>query len=637
MTCRDRNLTFELTAVPVHKDNRGMKTEYTDAKILTDAARKTDGRRYRNILANSGKEMESGEVRDLDNLYVMSRGDGLIKISKLATDPDKQTEQYKVSLATNHGHYDPVTGERVVEVEDIIGDARVWMEADGLHARIYFADNDPKADHAYAVSDNASYSIGTEWYEDGYMGAGEVIDGYVGILREISMVDTGNDPRAVTIDTKQSKGVDRAALNSVIDNKKGKRTMSKTLDGLTPEERDAMAQDLAAVLDKYSGTEATENADTKTNDEAEGEKTEAPAATTDSVKHMPVVIVKDHVARQEKATSTKATDYLKSDKAVAAWGKSLLDSKGDARAWRDNFRKIAKKDGVDFGEDVSIVPEAVINAVASQLEDEDSIFSHVNRTGLMFEMVAIPTSEDEALGHVAGKTKTEEEIEGATRTFTPADLYELMRLDHAMVEINGGISSSAIAKYVLSELPRKLIETINKAILVGGVNNDDAEGTTAATKFTALNPILADIKASGSIYGTEYTAKSGDNMRQTISKAANKVTSGSNRFLICPADYFADLENATTSGGQLLFPNGISKSEPRINGISRVITPMWLTSAMLGSYKAIIVDLNAYHTVGNSTPESFSDYDINVNKYVWEAVACIGGGLANKNAVVGIK
>ena len=58
---------------------------------------------------------------------------------------------------------------------------------------------------------------------------------------------------------------------------------------------------------------------------------------------------------------------------------------------------------------------------------------------------------------------------------------------------------------------------------------------------------------------------------------------------------------------------------------------------MLGGYKAIVVDLASYDTVGDATPEQFTDYDIDVNKYVWETVACIGGGLANANAAVGIK
>ena len=609
--------------------------DYLKAEAISTADKKVKTeRRYRNILANSGREMESGEVRDLDRLYVMGREGKLIKITDLNTNPDKQTEKYKVNFAANHGHNDVATGERVVDVEDIIGDAKVWMEKDGLHARVYFANDDEKADHAYAVSDNASYSIGTEWYEDGYYGADESIDGFVGILREISMVDTGNDPRAYTIDHKPTEAKAQGSAedgdgNLTKDNERNDE-MSVKKDELTPDENKAIKNVLSEVVDEFT-TDVPEAATEPTAREAKDEEaeSEAPVEEAKDTLRSPVVVIRDRAVKQEVSNdSTKA--YLKTDKAVAAWGKALMEAKGDAKAWRENFRAIAKKDGVDFGENVTIAPEAVINAVASQLEDEDTLISHANKTGLAFEIVAIPTEEDGATGHKNGETKVEENISGETRVFTPADIYKLMKLDHSMVKLNGGISSSAIVRYVLRELPRKLIETIDKGILVGGIKNEDG------SDFTALNAVIADIAGDG-VYGVEYTAAAGDNARQTVSKAAGKVTSSTDRTLICTPDYFTDLENAATEGGQLLFPNGIAKGDPRINGIRRIITPLWLTDEMLGDYKAVIVDLSNYHLVGDTTPESFTDYDIDVNKYVWEAVACIGGGLANKNAAVGIK
>lgn len=607
--------------------------EYLKAEAVFTADKKTDNeRRYRNIIANSGKEMESGEIRELDRLFVMGREGKLIKITELNIDPDKQSEKYKVNFAANHGHNDLATGERVVDIEDIIGDAKVWMEKDGLHARVYFANEDDKADHAWAISDNASYSIGTEWYPDGYVGPEEEIEGLVGILREISMVDTGNDPRAYTLDHKpvlsEAQGSDSAGDGNLTNDNERNEEMSVKKDELTPDENKAIKNVLSEVVDEFT-TDAPEAQTEPTAREANNEEAEAPAEEAKDTLRSPVVVIRDKAVKQE-AVVNKTADYLKTDKAVAAWGQALIESKGDAKAWRDNFRAIAKKDGVDFGENVTIAPEAVINAIASQLEDEDTLFSHVNKTGLAFEIVAIPTEEEGATGHKNGETKVEENITGETRVFTPADIYKLMKLDHSMVKLNGGIGSSAIVRYVLRELPRKLIETIDKGILVGGIKNEDG------SDFTALNAIVADIAGDG-IYGVEYTAVAGENARQTVAKAANKVTSGTDRTLVCTPDYFADLENATTEGGQLLFPNGIAKGDPRINGIRRIVTPLWLTDELLGDYEAIVVDLAAYHTVGDSTPESFTDYDIDVNKYVWEAVACIGGGLAAKNAAVGIK
>lgn len=601
----------------------------TNAKLILDAKAEKTERRFRNILANSGEIMESGEIRDIKNLYVMDYDGKLIKISDLATNPDEQTEKYAVKAQADHGEL--IDGELVPSIEKQFGSCRVWLAEDGLHARMYFADNDQLADHAWAISEDASYSTGIDWYPDGYYGSGYEIDEPLGILREVSMVLTGNDPRAKTIDTKPTES--EAQRSDEVDgdnntNNNGDNQMENKTDALTPDERDKITEELVEVVDKFT-TEAPE-AETEPTADAEEVKEEEKVEETKDSKHMPVVVVRDRVAKQEVA-GTSAKAYLSTDKAVAAWGQALLDSKGDAKAWRDNFRAIAKKDGIDFGADATLAPEAVINAIATQLEDTDTLFAHVNKTGLAFEVAAIPTEEGGATGHVRGKNKVEEEIKGITRVFTPADLYKLMKLDHSMVKLNGGIGSSAIVKYVLNEMPRKLIESIDKAILVGGVADDNN------ATFTALNAIKADIANADMPTAVEYTAASGDNLRATISKAANRVTSSANRILIATQDFLTDLENTTTTGGQLLFPNGISKSDPRINGISQIITPLWLTAADLGDYKAIIADLNAYHTVGDSAPESFTDYDIDVNKYVWEAVACIGGGLASKAAAVGIK
>ncbi|MEE0870094.1 MAG: hypothetical protein U0L52_01795 [Bacteroidaceae bacterium] len=622
---------------------------HISARILIQDKAKAAARRFRNILANSGEIMESGEIRDLDQLYVMSHDGKLVKISDLNKDPEAQTEAYSVKAQADHGE---VQGEYLVPtIEKVFGDCRVWLEEDGLHARMYFANDDRLADHAWAISDNASYSIGIDWFPEGYYGVNYEIDEPLGILREISMVVTGNDPRAKTIDHKPTEAEAQGSADVESgNNQEGDSTMSKkTLDELTPDEREAMQREMAEVINRFTA-DVPESETEPTADEApeaeEATTEEAPAAeeATEAEEEkqaeveekkdgiMPVLVIKDRVKQENFMSNT--TDYLKTDAAVAAWGKAIADSQGDKAKFADSFKKIAKADGVDLGENVSLVPEAVINAVSEQIEDEDRIFSHVFHTGLNFEVAATATSEEGATGHVRGKTKKEEAVELAKRVLVPADLYKLMKLDHSMVKINGGVSSSAIVRYILREMPRRLFDTIDQAILVGGVASDSLE--SGETEFTALLPIIADIAAKNT-YGDEYTPVAGDNAKAIISKAASRVVSGYDRTLITTEDKLTDLENALV--GQFpAFPNGIDKNDPRINGIRRIITPRWLTSAMLGDYEnGIIVDLPSYHTVGDDSAERMTGYDLDTNKYIWELVACIGGGLVNKGSAIGIK
>ena len=618
--------------------------KHISAKIQTLDKVSTE-RRYRNILANSGELMESGEIRDLDQLYVMDHDGKLLKISSLNTNPDKQTEKYSVKAQADHGE---VQGDYLVpSIEKVFGDCRVWLEDDGLHARMYFANNDALADHAWAISDNASYSIGIDWFPDGYNGVGYELDEPIGILREISMVVTGNDPRAKTIDHKPTEAEAQGSAEAASDNqpiKEESSEMKTTLDELTVDEREAMSRELLEVIDRFTADVPEDETEPTADDAPEAEAEEAPAEpeaepapekeaekTEDS--NVQPIIIKDRAQIKQEKVMIKSTDYLKSDAAVAAWGLAMARSNGDKQKFADEFRAIATRDGVDLGDNVSLVPEAVINAVAEEIADEDRIFNHVFRTGLNYEVAATAASEGGATGHVRGKTKSEEAIELAKRVLVPADLYKFITLDHSMVKINGGVGSSAIVRYILREMPRKLLDAIDQAILVGGITTDSSE--SGETVFTALYPIIADIADGSSIYGSEYTPVAGDNARATISKAAAKVKSGYNRILITTQDGLTDLENAV-AGSQLIFPNGISKTDPRINGISRIITPTWLTAEMLGDYAGIVADLGAYHTVGDDNAERLTGYDLKTNKHEWEILACIGGGLVAKDAAVGI-
>lgn len=625
-------------------------TKYIKARLMTTDKVGTT-KRFRNILANSGELMESGEIRDLDQLYVMTDEAKLVKISDLNKNPDKQTENYSVKAQADHGE---VQGDYLVpSVEKVFGDCRVWLEDDGLHARMYFADNQALADHLWPISENASYSVGIDWFPDGYDGAGYDIKEPIGILREISMVVTGNDPRAKTIDHKPTEAKAQGSADVVSGNNQptGDSPMN-TKDELTPDENTAMKTALAEVVDRFTADVPESETEPTADDAPEAEEaTEAPAepeakeeapAEPEAEKNveeskdsaMPVLVIRDKSPIKQEKVMTKTTDYLKTDAAVIAWGKALAASEGNKEKFADEFRKNATKDGITLGENVSLVPEAVIKAVSEEIEDEDRIFNHVFRTGLAYEVAATAKSEEGATGHVRGNTKKEEAIELAKRVLVPEDLYKFIQLDHSMVKINGGIGNSAIVRYVLRELPRKLLDTIDQAILVGGVSTDSTESDPAP--FNALLSILADVKNVSSIYGASYTPEAGDNARAVISKAASRVKAGFDRTYITTQDGLTNLENATAGNGQLIFPNGISKTDPRINGIRRIITPNWLTAEMLDGYAGIVVDLPSYHTVGDDSAERLTGYDIKTNKYQWELLACIGGGLVNKASAVGI-
>ena len=363
---------------------------------LTTLDKAKSARRYRNILANSGEIMESGEMRDLDQLYVMDYDGKLIKISELNSDPEKQTERYAVKAQADHGEVKD--GEIVPTIEKQFGSCRVWLAEDGLHARMYFADNDSLADHAWAISEDASYSIGIDWYPEGYYGTGYEIDEPIGILREISMVLTGNDPRAKTIDHKPTEAKAQGSAEAVSDKQHqptGELTMSKQLDELTRDEREALGSRIAQVLDEFTADVPEDETEPTADDapeapeteekpaEAEGaekaeaedeKKEEKEEVETKDTLNSPVVIIKDRAAKQEAAVKT--TDWLHGEAGHRAFADTLkkagrMGASFDAM-WRQEAAKHMTLDGITGLPNPAPVEQYFIDA----LEKSDGIISH---------------------------------------------------------------------------------------------------------------------------------------------------------------------------------------------------------------------------------------------------------------------
>lgn len=628
---------------------------------LTDAKPKgAKERRFRNILANSGDIMESGETRDVNNFYVMGRDAKLIPIDALDKNPDQQTQDYSLNFALNHGHNDPVTGERVVGVEDIIGDARVWLDDDGLHARVYFANDDEKANHAYAVSDNASYSIGAEHYPDGYEGAGNVIDEPIVILREISMVDTGNDPRAVTIDTKISKVADGDAVG---DNKlttKG-TTMpgnKKSIDQLTPDERVAMAKEIDDVIDKFttdapeSETEPTAR-DNKDNDAKEttddvetaedgaAEPTEA-RKSNDRVAHMPVIVVKDRAIRQEKAVATK--DWLTSKAGHEAFARCLKQA-GKLGAtfdglWRSELSKHATMDDITG----LPTPTNIVSMFRDALEKNDGIISHfevVNSKGLKINLItAVAGSEDlaRAHGHKKGDTKVNQKLANTTREILCKMVYKRLPLDAMEVWEN-----PELIDFRARELVEAIIVEIERAAIIGDGRSEPASGAADLRMFDGTSRGFISIKTDaataasttdttgfGNLTASTYTQVTGDNAYDTIVKARANIRKEGRQYIVAKNSWIATALTAKVGSNYLVQPG--MKIED-VLGVEQVYTPAWMDNDTNDAY--LVVD-KAYKMVGENRINTHADFDTSTNENILLDETPRGGALGEYKSAVAI-
>lgn len=594
--------------------------DYLKAEAVLTQDKKADNeRRYRNILANSGKEMESGEVRDLDRLYVMGRNGRLIKISSLKTNPDEQTEKYKVNFVANHGHNDVATGERVVDIEDVIGDAKVWMEKDGLHARVYFANDDAKADHAYAISDNASYSIGTEWYEDGYYGADEAIDGFVGILREISMVDTGNDPRAYTLDHKPTEAKAQGSAeagdgNNINDNEKEQKMSDIKKDELTPDENRALKNVLSEVVDRFT-TDAPESQTEPTAREAKDEEGEAPAeAPAEEKKDVltsPVIVIRDSAVKQEKVVTTV------DKKATVAKAIKAADGKFTAK-FQDGITGLAD-------------PLNIEKMFTDALEKSDGIISYfrqANTRGLTNNVLNGTTDEGgRAKGFKKGDNKADQDLTATIRTVYCKMVYKRLSLDALEVYEN-----PELVELRARELVDAIILEIERAAIAG---DGRSTGTPDLRMFDGTNRGFFSIKADATAvsgYGTyvadSYQLADGENLYDGVVSARGKLMAGGDQILVVDPTMLSGALKAKVGSNYLIAPGASVEDTFRV---ARVFAPQWLNN----TGEAYLLARNAYTMIGEGRIRSRADFDTTTNQDILLDETPRGGMLtAYKGAVL---
>lgn len=591
-----------------------MSTQYYGAKVELKDAKGENQRRFRNIIANSGEIMESGEIRELDQLYVMGYDSNLYKISDLATDPEKQTEKYAVKAQADHGQV--IDGELVPSIEKQFGSCRVWLEDDGLHARMYFADNDNLADHAWAISEDASYSTGIDWFPDGYYGTGYEIDQPIGILREISMVLTGNDPRAKTLDAKKDNadGVDMAAESddSVKNNITKGNEMSK--DALTPDESRAMAEELVNVVERFttsapeSETEPTRR-DTKDDVEAEGEAeaAEAPAEkTADNVKHMPVVIIKDKVAKQEKVAAKY--DWLHGAEGHKAFA-DTLKSVGRMGASFDNaWRAVASQHMSLDGITGLPNPAPVEQYFADALENSDGIISHfqfISAKSFRLNMLSVAAEGNgRAAGHKKGDTKVNQDLADTTRDLLVKMVYKRLDLDATELYENPWLID-----FRSRELVNAIIVEIERAAIIGDGRSSGTPDLRMFDGTRGFYSVAADA-AAVSGFGTfvaDSVSVAGGNLYDGVVAGRGKIKTEGGQYIVAKASAVTAMLSEKTANGYLVTPG--SRIED-ILGVERVYTPAWMENASADAY--LIVN-NAYKHGGEGQIRVRAEFDTATN------------------------
>ncbi len=587
----------------------------------TGGTTETEGRTL-TFLANSGKVMCGGLTVDLDTLKA-PLADGTLR---LVSDLD-ESDRLSLPLLIDHM---PSVGAQAGVI------TRLWITDAGLMAEARLSEVDNGERIRQLAADGCltnSFSITVEFTKqpgkDGIIHDSELV--------EISVVYRGADPRATFTSINNRKG---DTMDNELMTKLARTVAQFKLDpdeaaNLTSSVTDIMTDAVTDIKDAIAGQS-----------DATSEKQNAPEEPTQSANKRPLVIINksNRTAKQSGVASFSHTreTWLDSPDAMAAFERTLVnnDNKGVEafhKEWSDTVSRNMSDTasfGVDKGNVDKFIPTEAITTINDALNTRGSgLWNLFRKTGMDRLTIGGNTvgliEETRAHGYPVssyGTEKRNQSLSFVKRELTADYTYKYITLNKG--DIRRTQKPGALLRYILSELPNYIVQTIERQVVLGGYDD--------MAHFRSVATDAADTKSewAGNKFARTYTLTE-DAPLMGFVKASHMVRAQGNKVLVCNADTVADLLMSADANGNSFIALGGDDTLARALGVSQIITPEWWTADDDKKTAGVVLSASHYALVGDTSVESFTNFALqtNTNEYLQEIYA--GGGLdAEKSAVV---
>jgi ATP-dependent Clp protease protease subunit len=344
-------------------------------------------------------------------------------------------------------------------------------------------------------------------------------------------------------------------------------------------------------------------------------------------------IAKDQVlAPSNQATiEAKVTvkDYLKTSASMEAFARVLEQQAGRTsddvkNAWKEHLEVTM---GVTNPE--VFLPEALITEIEDAFKAGGEIWNRVTKTGsdvfrAAWDTVTGEDSRAKGYNRAEEADKAEEVITIADRVLRPQFIYKYITLNKE--DVKNQRSTGALVRYVLGELPRRIVRELERAIVIG-----DGRAPGSDFKIDSFVSIKADATA-GNVFASTYTPEVGESRYASLLLAIDLIESDGQLVLISKKGYLTQLLLENNANGGFLFAPGTNLGA--VLGFSTVIQPDWMDEDT--DNDAYIVALSNYKTVGDSSIESFTNFILKTNKQEYLQEVWAGGGLTVRKAAVAI-
>lgn len=577
------------------------------------------------FLANSGKVMCGGLTVDLDTLKAPLT-DGTLK---LVSDLD---ESDRLSL--------PLLIDHIPSVEAQAGTiTHLWMTDAGLMAEARLSEIDNGERVRQLAADGCltnSFSITVEFNQqpgkDGIIHDSELV--------EISVVYRGADPRASFTSINNRKG---DTMDNELMTKLARTVAQFKLDPdeaatLTSSVTDIMADAVADIKDAIDEQATTSHATGQ----------DAPEEPTQSANKRPLVIInKSNRAAKQSGIASFSHDrktWLDSPDAMNSFERTLIDNDNKGveafhKEWADTVsRNMA--DTASFGVDKTdvdkFIPTEAITTISDALNTRGSgLWNLFRKTGMdrltIGGSILGLTEDTRAHGYPVanyGTKKKEQTPSFVKRELTADYTYKYITLNKG--DIRRTQKPGALLRYILSELPNYIIQTIERQAVLGGYED--------MAHFRSVTVDAADDHSewAGNKFALTHTLTEAAPLMGFV-KASHMVRAQGNKVLVCNADTVADLLLSANANGNTYIALGGDDTLARALGVSQIITPEWWTSEDDKKVAGVVLSASHYALVGDTSVESFANFALqtNTNEYLQEIYA--GGGLDTEKSAVVIK
>lgn len=604
------------TTVTIRKDDMKIRESLTHG-----GAAETEGHTL-TFLANSGKKMSNGLTVDLTTLKAPLI-DGTLKLVGELTGSDRLT----LPLLIDH---EPSIEAQAGTI------TRLWTSDAGLMAEAKLSEVDNGERVRRLAADGCltnSFSITVEFSErpgrDGIIRNGELV--------EISVVYRGADPKAAftSINKRNGENMDQTLMNKLA------RTVAEFK--LTPDEAANLTSSVADIM-QNAVDDITEAVADQTDSHTTSET--APEEPVQSSNKRPLVIVNksNRTAKQSGVASFSHSreTWLDSPDAMAAFERTLIDNDNKGveafhKEWSDTVsRNMADTASFGVGKtDVDkFIPTEAITTISDALNTRGSgLWNLFRKTGM--DRLTIGgnilglTEATRAHGYPVasyGTKKKEQTTSFVKRELTADYTYKYITLNKG--DIRRTQKPGALLRYILSELPNYIVQTIERQVVLGGYED--------MAHFRAITTDAADKASDWAGEKFARTYKLGEEAPlMGFVKASHMVRAQGNKVLVCNADTVADLLMSADANGNSFIALGGDDTLARALGVSQIITPEWWTAEDDKTTAGVVLSASHYALVGDTSVESFTNFALqtNTNEYLQEIYA--GGGLdAEKSAVV---